>query len=350
MPCPDPPWLDGALADRAAHLSPSDRAGALALARELTGVERGLGHGGAWDHLATLATLGSVDLTVARTVEPHLDALAILHQAGPLDLSPVGADASSTRGVYAAHAPGARLDARPAGTGNEDGWVLDGTKPWCSLAADLSHAIITAHTGPTSRRAFAIALTDGVSPLDGAWVARGLVDVPSGGLRLDGVPAVAVGNDEWYLSRPGFAWGGIGVAAVWFGAAHALRATLVDSLRRREPDQIALMHVGHLDTVLHAAELSLRHAAVAIDGGAAEGGAGAVLAARVRAVVAHAAETCLTVLGHALGPGPLTADEVHARRVADLTVYVRQHHAERDLAALGSAVLALPDEGSGSSA
>ena len=67
--------------------------------------------------------------------------------------------------------------------------------------------------------------------------------------------------------------------------------------------------------------------------------AGAVLAARVRAVVADAAETGLTVVGHALGPAPLTADEEHARRVADLTVYVRQHHAERDLAALGSLVL-----------
>lgn len=101
--------------------------------------------------------------------------------------------------------------------------MLDGTKPWCSLAAELSHAIITAHTGPLSRRAFAISLGDGVSPLPGTWVSRGLIDVPSGGLQLDGVAAVSVGEDEWYLTRPGFAWGGIAVAAVWFGAAQALR-------------------------------------------------------------------------------------------------------------------------------
>jgi alkylation response protein AidB-like acyl-CoA dehydrogenase len=217
--------------------------------------------------------------------------------------------------------------------------VLDGAKPWCSLAADLSHAIITAHTGPTTRRAFAISLGEGVSPLPGTWVSRGLVDVPSGGLRLDGVVAVPVGDDDWYLSRPGFAWGGIAVAAVWFGAAQALRAGLVSTARRREPDQIALMHVGHLDALLFAAETALRHAAEAIDSGAAAGSEGAVLAARVRAVVAAAAETCLVVVGHALGPAPLTADEEHARRVADLTVYVRQHHAERDLAALGSMVV-----------
>lgn len=44
-------------------------------------------------------------------------------------------------------------------------------------------------------------------------------------------------------------------------------------------------------------------------------------------------------VGHALGPAPLAFDEDHARRVADLELYVRQHHAERDLAQLGSAVL-----------
>lgn len=333
-------WLRDDLVERARHLSPGDRAGALTLARELSGVETGLGRGDTWGYFGVLATLGSVDLTVARTLEPHLDALSILDQAGPdADLTGVGADASSTWGVYAAHAPGTRLDAVRRGRGQGAGWVLDGTKPWCSLAADLSHAIITASTGPTSRRAFAISLGEGVSPVPGTWVSRGLLDVPSGGLRLEGVPAVPVGEDEWYLTRPGFAWGGIAVAAVWFGAAQALRATLVAAASRREPDQIARMHVGHLDAVLFAAETSLRHAADVIDAGGADGTAGAVLAARVRAVVATAAETCLSVLGHALGPAPLTADEEHARRVADLTVYVRQHHAERDLAALGSLVL-----------
>ncbi len=328
-------WCDPRLVARARPLAPEDRDGALGLARELSGVEQGLGTGDTWRYFGVLATLGSVDLTIARTLEPHLDALSILHQAGAVDLSALGVDGDSTWGVYAAHAPGARLDAVRQGSG----WVLDGAKPWCSLAADLSHAIITAHTGPASRRAFAISLGEGVSPLPGTWVSRGLVDVPSGGLRLDGVVAVPVGEDEWYLTRPGFAWGGIAVAAVWFGAAQALRSSVVAAAGRREPDQIGLMHLGHLDAVLFAAETSLRHAADVIDAGGADGTAGAALAARVRAVVAAAAETCLSVVGHALGPAPLTADEEHARRVADLTVYVRQHHAERDLAALGSLVL-----------
>jgi hypothetical protein len=36
-------------------------------------------------------------------------------------------------------------------------------------------------------------------------------------------------------------------------------------------------------------------------------------------------------------------DAAHAARVSDLTLYVRQHHAERDLAALGRLVAPDPD-------
>ena len=63
-----------------------------------------------------------------------------------------------------------------------------------------------------------------------------------------------------------------------------------------------------------------------------------ILAERVRAVTAAAVERIVTRSGHALGPGPLTVDEEHARRVSDLKIYLRQHHAERDLARLGRLV------------
>jgi hypothetical protein len=51
-------------------------------------------------------------------------------------------------------------------------------------------------------------------------------------------------------------------------------------------------------------------------------------------------ELTLRHVAHALGPRPLGFDPVHVRRVADLELYVRQHHAERDLAALGARLLA----------
>jgi hypothetical protein len=60
-----------------------------------------------------------------------------------------------------------------------------------------------------------------------------------------------------------------------------------------------------------------------------------LIARRVRAVAETAVDEAITRTGRALGPAPLALDADHARRVADLTMYVRQSHAEQDLAALG---------------
>jgi len=46
-------------------------------------------------------------------------------------------------------------------------------------------------------------------------------------------------------------------------------------------------------------------------------------------------ETILARTAHASGTSPCVFDRRHARRVVDLPVYLRQHHAERDLAELG---------------
>ena len=286
-----------------------------------------------WRYLSALATLGATDLTLARVAEPHLDARAVLGQAGNPDLARIGAGPASSFGVYAAQAPGTGLDL----TGPDGEQLLNGRKAWCSLAGDVSHALVTAVGPGGEQRLCAIPLThEGVQHETGAWVARGLAAVTTSTITLHDVPAVPVGPPGFYLDRPGFAWGGIGVAAVWFGGAAAVAGRLLEGLRTREPDQIALMHAGRVDLALHATLLALRDAAARIDAGRAAGTDGRLLAARVRALAAQAAEAVLTVVGHALGPGPLVHEEEHARRVADLTVYVRQQHAERDLAALGA--------------
>lgn len=290
----------------------------------------GPGGGQTGRYLTALAGFGAGDLTVARVVEPHLDAVAILAQAG-LSPAAVGRPGAAW-GVFAAEGPGQRLTAAENGRG----WTLTGVKPWCSLAGRVEHAIVTAHTGPDARRAFAVELRHpGVRVLDRPWVSRGLSGVTSVAVAFDEVEAVPVGEDDWYLTRPGFAWGGIGVAAVWYGTARALADRLRTAAGQRPPDQVAYWHLGAVDAALHAAGCVLAAAAEAIDAGRAAGEAGSILAARVRAVCAGVAEDVLARAGHALGPGPLTGEEEHARRVADLTVYVRQHHAERDLARLG---------------
>ncbi|MBG6059614.1 hypothetical protein RCH16_002676 [Cryobacterium sp. MP_M5] len=331
----------------AAYAVNGDAGRAIALARELDGTvprpgsgRPGSGAAGTLRLFETLASLAAADLTAARVAEAHLDALAILDQAGvePAGLAAGGGTAPSW-GVFAAEGAGSRLDATPvAEAGETDGepWRIDGTKPWCSLAGSLSHALVTAHTSPSTRRLFLVDLADpGITVRTDAWVGRGLPAVPSGPVEFRGVPARPVGDDDWYLRRPGFAWGGIGVAACWWGGAVGLARRVWESVLEREPDQIALAHLGALDIALTAAGVSLAAGAAAIDAGDAVGDQGALLAARVRGQVAHVVDEVITRTGHALGPAPLAFDARHAARVADLQLYVRQHHAERDDAALG---------------
>ena len=273
---------------------------------------------------AALATLGAVDLTVARVVEPHLDALAILAEPR-----------AGTWGVWAAEGPGVRLRADPT----PDGCALTGRKPWCSLAADLSHALVTAWVDDERRQLFAVDLRQsGVTPVDAPWVARGLPAVRSTPVDFDGVAATPVGDPGWYLRRDGFAWGGMGVAAIWYGAGVGIARRLWCQAAGRELDQIGQLFLGQVDAALTAASSVLLAAAEAVDAGAIDGESGALAALRVRQVVADAAETVLLAADHALGPAPLTAEDEHAGRVADLRVYLRQHHAERDTAALGRLV------------
>jgi LmbE family N-acetylglucosaminyl deacetylase/SAM-dependent methyltransferase len=318
---------------------------ALALAVALGDAGARPGAGATADLWEALATLAAADLGLARTVEPHLDALAILDQErdaaggdGGTGTAREGDAEPRTWGVFAAEGGGDPLTAVADERGS-DAVRLSGTKPWCSLAGSLTHALITAAVGDGSRGLFAVDLRQpGVEVVPGAWVARGLVEVPSGPLRMRDVPARRVGAPGWYLERPGFHWGGIQVAACWYGGAVGLARTLLGAASREGADRLLLMHLGAVDAALDGARASLAEAALLVDRGLASGEEGRLLAKRVRAVVARAVDETLTHVAHALGPAPLAQDADHAKRVADLGLYVRQHHAERDDASLGGAL------------
>jgi alkylation response protein AidB-like acyl-CoA dehydrogenase len=332
------------------------------------------GLGSTADLWQALATLAAHDLGAARAAEPHLDAIAILDQhagdapaasaatgdgAGDDDgdvHSPLPArardDDSFTWGVFAAEGPGVRLTAEPRpGTASEpDGdtpaWSLSGTKPWCSLAGTVDGALVTAWVGD-DRRLFSVDLRQpGVTVEADAWHARGLVEIPSGPVSFDDVEAHEVGAPGWYLDRPGFSWGGIGVAACWYGGAVGVARTLLAAAVTasgrtpgRPADPHLLQALGLVDTRLADARRALVEAADLVDAGQATGDAGRLLAKRVRGTVAHACDEVLARASRALGPAPLATDAAHAKRVADLELYLRQHHGERDDASLGQTVL-----------
>ncbi|WP_188509567.1 acyl-CoA dehydrogenase family protein [Conyzicola nivalis] len=329
------PRSAGPLTTLAAQLSPSTVDEALDAAPRLGARAHSSGAGSTTDLWEAFATLAAHDLGAARAIEPHLDALAILEQADGVGTADDTAAAPRTWGVFAAEGGDDPLVA----TRGDDGWRLSGTKPWCSLADRLDQALVSAHVDGGARRLFAVDLgSPGVNVLEDAWHARGLTEIPSGPVRFDAVAGIPVGDAGWYLSRPGFAWGGIGVAACWFGGAVGIARTVFAAARDDKP--FAVMHLGAIDELLEGARRALAEAAELVDGHEETVDPG-LLAARVRSTVARACDEIVERAGRALGPAPLALDAEHAKRVADLQLYVRQHHAERDQHALGSALLRL---------
>jgi alkylation response protein AidB-like acyl-CoA dehydrogenase len=286
------------------------------------------GSGGTWQRWAAFADLAGEDLSLARLGEGHADAIAILAELGGPRPRP-----GSRWGVWAANPPGPNVTASRQG----GMWILDGAKQYCSGARVCTNALVTA-TAEDGPRLFAVAVRD-LEPLEGSWPATGMAGSDTLNVGFMTVPAVPVGPPGGYVNRPGFSHGGAGVAACWYGGARAVGRTLLCAAAKRDIGPHGLAHLGAVDLALRTARFALSRAAQEIDADPGDlNGEGALRALRVRALTEAAATDVLARTGRALGAGPLSHDEAHSRAVADLTVYLRQHHAERDLARLGELV------------
>ena len=114
---------------------------------------------------------------------------------------------------------------------------------------------------------------------------------------------------------------------------------MADTLRRAGPrlDDHGAAHLGAVDAALAGARWSLLAAAAEVDDRPGRPEAAMVRTARIRAIVEAAAAQTVDRVGRALGATPLATDPSHTQAVSDLLVYLRQSHAERDLAGLGTA-------------
>jgi alkylation response protein AidB-like acyl-CoA dehydrogenase len=292
------------------------------------------GSGATRERWAAFADLAGEDLSLARLCEGHADAVAILAELDGPQPEP-----GSRWGVWAANPPGANVTATRQG----DDWLLNGTKQYCSGARICTHALVTA-AADDGARLFAVA-TERLEPNPGSWPAIGMAGSDTLDVGFPPIAAVAVGPPYGYTRRPGFSHGGVGVAACWYGGARAVARTLLSAAAKRDIGPHALAHLGAVDLGLRTARAALDRAADEIDADPAdEGGGGPQRAASVRALTEAVATDVLTRTGRALGAGPLGHDEAHSRAVADLTVYLRQHHAEGDLARLGEMVAERGDD------
>jgi alkylation response protein AidB-like acyl-CoA dehydrogenase len=281
-----------------------------------------------WQRLAGLA---EDDIVAARIAEAHVDAVAILHELGG---KPPGPD--ELWGVWASEAPDAVLRA----TNVKGAFTLNGTKVWCSGAGFCTNALVTARLDDGTRGLFAVTATDpAVKALPSTWWNAGMAGSDTRPVQFTNALAVAVGEPGEYLSRPGFWHGAIGVAACWLGGARRVADPLYRCAASKSADAYSLAHLGAVDAALAASDAILAAAAIQVDADPFDrSNTAQLLARRTRTVVEHAVDEAITRTGRALGPGPLCQDGRHAQRVADLSIYIRQSHAERDLAELGQLV------------
>jgi alkylation response protein AidB-like acyl-CoA dehydrogenase len=314
------------------------------------------GSGCTWQRFRILQRIARHDLAFARLVEGHLDALAILAEAGRQT-----PDDATALGVWAAGRPCDVL-AVPSPDG---GYRLRGTRRWCSGAGSLSHALVTAAIGSggpgeradrsggfgaeESASLWLVRLDDhGVLVDRSSWPAVGMARTDTFDVTFADVPLppeALVGAGGWYLERAGFWRGAAGVAACWWGGAAGVAEPLFERAAASSADELVLAAAGEAAALLWSMESGLRACAGVIDAHAHGDRAGEARVAQLaRLLVERSATEVLRLVGDATGAGPLGHDRAHAARVADLTVYLRQHHGSRDAAALGRLLAASASE------
>ncbi|MEO7335303.1 MAG: acyl-CoA dehydrogenase, partial [Caldimonas sp.] len=294
------------------------------------------GAGATLQRWQALAAVGAHDLSLAKLFEGHTDALAILAEVD------AGADRprGSTWGVWAAESPRGRAVLT---TGPDGRCTLDGIKLWCSGAGHVSHGLLTAwHAAGRGPQLVRVSMQQPGIVIDASgWNSVGMAGAASVDLSFDNVACDRVGGLGDYLARPGFWQGGAGVAACWHGGAVHLAQALHRTLAGQpaaERGAFRLAALGKIDLALQRSAAMLRAAAHWIDAHPHEDASAVAL--RVRLGAEDAARLVLDEAGRALGAAPFCRDAAFARAAADLPVFVRQSHAERDFAALGERVAA----------
>jgi hypothetical protein len=291
-----------------------------------------LGHPGEGRTAARLAWLMEVSrrntISVGRLAEAHVDAVSILHEAGrrPVDGCLYGVWASSSQ-------------AEPAITDGR----LRGTKRFCSGVGVVDRALVTVGTATHD-----VLVDVDVSTLvhdPTTWNSAALVDTATGDAVLADVAIEAddiVATASWYLERSGFWHGACGPAACWAGGALGL----VDAaIRFVDDDPHQLAHVGALVAARWTLGALLEQAGEDIDRDPLDRDAAELRARSLRHTVERTCTDIADRFARAFGPRPFVVDRALAQRQADLHLYLRQHHAERELGAIAELARRATDAG-----
>ena len=270
-----------------------------------------------------LVEIAQRNLSLARLAEAHFDAISILAEAGR---NPVP---GAVYGVWASEIPGQALVL-------SDG-KLFGRKRFCTGAGLLDRALITATEPRDSLIDIDLRATAHSFTVDSTeWITPAFRETSTATVTFNSTAFSAVdiiGPPRWYLDRPGFWPGAVGPAACWAGGALGLVDWAVGQ-KRNDPHTLA--HLGALQADAWLLRTTLARAGEEIDSQPQNAVANHKLALIVRHLVEITCADILTRLGRAYGPHALAFDPDVSRRYAEVELYIRQFHAERDLESLGA--------------
>jgi hypothetical protein len=201
----------------------------------------------------------------------------------------------------------------------------------------VSHALVTCRRGDADVMLCIDMTTPGVTLGTSAWRSDAFraIDTRTVCFDVEVTEPQIVGPAGWYLARPGFWHGAVGVAACWAGAG-AGRVTEVMAGWR--PDPHAAAHLGAVDARVWEMRALLDAAAIEIDANPGDVVAAHRRALQVRHLVDVAVADISDRIGRALGPRPYAFNPGFQTRMAEVDLYRRQCHAERDLQRLGELV------------
>ena len=280
-----------------------------------------------------LAAVAAFDLSLAKLYEGHTDALAILGE-----LKPDQVIAPGTWCVWASEAPLAKVSITSTVL---DSVCLSGAKSWCSGAATADYALLTAWDAEAQlpQLVWLPVRQHRIHVDPSLWKAVGMAASQSLEVQFDGAVAHRVGGVGAYLQRPGFWQGGAGVAACWWGGANGIGQAFKQSMAAQPAEALSLFKLAGLGKVALALQETaavLRESAAWIDAHPLAEASAVALAARLSAE--QCAKRVLDEVGKAMGASPFCRDEKFAQAAADLPVFIRQSHAERDFVSLGERV------------
>ena len=266
-----------------------------------------------------LGYVASIDLTIAKWFESHLDALSILYEVGYSE---------TTDGLWAVWAS----EGHPNPIRYQQG-TISGVKAWCSGANMVSHGLMTYRDTNNDAQLVIINMSeDGVKRDNSGWQAVGMQATDTATITFEQVAAHNVGMGNAYLDRVGFWHGAAGVAACWYGAAACVAGYLLTA-QQTKPNDFKAMYLGQISTSLATTQQYFHHVAHLID---TQPQLCHELAIRqLRAYVEQVARIMIETVGQALGAAPFCGNAHFARLSADLAVFIRQSHGAHDLQKIG---------------